>query len=261
MSDLREVLDELKKMRTRATASIPANNGTTVNNHKNRQRVAKLRIPDLEQEYRLAVAPAIVPILVIGSDSDKFAKIASDKTGAIVIDGEGLYKELVDRMPPESKNGRMSPKTITDTMRRHFEEVMAKAGVSSYPAINHKRTKSFSIKNISDLDRFVKHTVNDNVGSEIAAYYSLNEIASKAIEADFSGKILPVITVVSDESVAEELHSGYSKLSGTAYLLTAGVVSDKVKELAFGGTEEVNQKNVLDTLKQIKNHLKTTKGE
>ena len=261
MDQLKSLLEEIGATQKRAVAEIPKNNGTTMQGHISRKRAAELRVPELKREYRNALAKHVLPIIVTGSLSQDFVKLAAEKVGALSVDGEGLYKELLSRMPKEASSGRMTTKVIVDVLTRHFMDVANESDVVSYPSVSHNNRKSFAVKNKSDLDRLIKTTVNASAGSEFSLIYNLNTIRDKALEIEFSSTILPVLVQVSDESIVDDLLTSYKTFSGATYLLTAGELSSSLNEKALVALDSVDEDSVSNALKKVKNTLKKKKGE
>lgn len=259
---LLELLNEIGQYKQRLSAPIPDNNGTTIQGQLARKRTAKLRLPELEREYKNELRTNIVPIVFTGSLADEAAK-ALEAKGAIVVDGEGLYKELTQRMPAQASMGRMSPKVIVDILSRHFMDIASENDVVSYPAIMHKQSASFAVNSPADLERFVKRTVNASVGPEMGFIYNLKQISNLALESEITSKKIPVIFKVLDESLVEPLMEAYVRSTGSVFLLTVGGVSDTLSTKASTALDTADEKAVLTAVKKLKDivNKNKTKGE
>ncbi len=250
---LSAIMEEIKKLRAKAGADVlTANN--MAQNHMARKRTAQLRLPDLVRDYRTALSSHILPIIVTGSEASQFAATAKEKTGTAAVDGEAVYAEILSRLPKEVIG--MAPKNVSELISRHFSDIAGESGILSYPAINHKSSKGFVVNNTSDLEKFVKKTINSSLGVEISPIFSLRAIAEQALEAEFSGNLFPVLVVVKDESLVDSLVSAYSKLSGASFLLTAGDVSANLNSEVLAKTSETDEEQVLKALTKVKNKMK-----
>jgi hypothetical protein len=258
---LKELLSEIKKMQVRASQDIPANNGTTVGGHISRKRVAKLRIPELEREYALYLRNHIVPIIVAGSTASEFVSMATSLNNIVSVDGEGLYKEIIKKLPKEAGNGKMGPKAIVDTISRLFTDVASEASVVSYPSIFYKGSRSFAVKNTQDLERLVKRTLNDTVGPQMALVFNLKEIANQAIKNEFSSQFLPVLVAVSDENLVSDILKGSEELLGMSFLLISGETQSNMEEKALASSKEVDEKSISTALNKVKQAIKKMKGK
>jgi signal recognition particle subunit SEC65 len=260
MDQLKTLLEDIAVAEKRAGAEIPQNNGTTMGGHLSRRRAAELRIPELKREYRNELAKHILPIIVTGPLASDFTALASDKVGAVSVDGEALYAELLSRMPREATIGRMTTKVIADILTRHFMDVANEADVVSYPSLALNSRKSFAVKNKDDLDRLIKSIVNSSAGSEFSLIYNLNSIRDKALDMEFSSAVLPVLVRVGDETLVDSMLSSYKSFSGQVYLLTAGSTSSSLNEKALVALDSVDEESVTAALKEVKAALKNNKG-
>lgn len=255
------MLDEMVKLKSRIDFQIPENNGTTMVGHLSRKRSAELKLPEVKREYRMALIRHIVPIIVSGPLLEEFAQVASNSLGILTVDGEGIYKDLLSRMPKEASSGKMSTKVIVDIMSRHFMDVASECEVAEYPEILYKNNKTFAINNTQDLEKLIKRCVTENVGAEMTLIYNLRPIAEKAMEIGFDGKKsqLPVLILVKDETLIDAISKSQKDFVGSSYLLTAGGISSKIKTKAFSSLEEVNKETVSEALKSVKNYIKKGK--
>lgn len=255
------MLDEMIKLKNRINFQIPENNGTTMVGHLSRKRSAELKLPEVKREYRMALIRHIVPIVVTGSLSEDFAKTAISDLGILVVDGEAIYKDLLNRMPKEASSGKMSTKVVVDVMSRHFMDIASECEVAEYPEILYKNNKSFAINNKQDLEKMIKRSITDNVGAEMTLVYNLRSISEKAMDIGFDGKKsqLPVLILVNDESLVDSISKAQKDFVGSSYLLTAGNVSSKLKTRTFSIVEEVTKETVSEALKSVKNYIKKGK--
>jgi hypothetical protein len=162
---------------------------------------------------------------------------------------------------PKEATGKMATKVVVDILSRHFADIAADNDVLEYPQILYKNSKGFAINNKSDLDRLIKKTINETVGSEMATIYVLNKIADAALELEFDGEksSLPVLFTISDEGEVDSILAGQKRMSLAPFLLTSGEVSDKFESKVLAAVETVDKESVLNALKTVKSNLKNTK--
>jgi hypothetical protein len=150
---------------------------------------------------------------------------------------------------------------VVDILTRHFTDIASDSDVLEFPQILYKNSRGFAIKNEEDLKRLIKMAVNESVGPEMATIFNLKKIADKAIDMEFNGEkaFLPVLFVVSDGAIVDQIIKGQKNLSLTSYLLTSGEVSNKVKTKALAAVESVTKESVSNALKAVKSNLKKGK--
>lgn len=254
---LKSILEEITKLQDKAQADIPQN-PATIQGHISRRRAAELKIPEMKREYKSALLRHIVPIVVTGSTSSEFSKIASEELSVLTVDGESLFKELRTRMPAEATTGKMSTKVVMDVLARHFSDIASESDVLEYPQILYKNSRGFAINDESDLDKLIKLAINESVGAEMATIYNLKSISQKALEIGFNGEKshLPVLMLVQDESIVDRILEGQRRLGLQSYLLTSGEISNSVTTKALTTVEKVAKESVMDALKAVKTNLK-----
>lgn len=261
MQELKLLLEEISRTGKMADLKVSAKNSGTVQNLLGRKRSAQLRLPELKRKYRNELRGRILPVIVAGSGASEFLSLASEKVGAITVDGEALYKELLKRMPSQASSGKMTTKVIVDILSSHFMDIANESEVISYPSITHNNRQSFAVKNKNDLEKLIKQVVNSKVGSEFTMVYNLVGISERAIEMEFSSKTLPVLVGVEDESLVDEIVKSYQNFLGAAFLLTAGELKSNMSEKALASVDSVTEESVSSALKKVKTALKKKKGE
>jgi hypothetical protein len=258
--ELKHMLAEISKLKLRAEIKIPKSNVNTVQSHISRKRSAELRLPEVKRDYKIALVNSrlIVPIIVTGDSSEEFAKVASEETGILALDGEALYKNIASRLPEQASKGKMAPKTVVDLVSKHFFDIAIDKGVNEYNPINYRHSKTFAVNNAADLDKMIKRVINDQVGAAMTLVFNLDEIADYGIENEYDGEKsqLPVLVVVKDTSIVDQIIEGMKEFTDSSYLLTSGLIDGKVTTKAMVAVEEVNKTSVSNALKTVKSNMK-----
>lgn len=252
MMDLKAALAEIKKVRLKKSVDLTKVSQETITAQKGRKRAAELRLPYLERDYKVALAKHLAVFLVTGSDASKFEEFSKDITKAPVLDAEGLYKELLKRMPAEASSGKLAPKVIVDIMQRHLLDIAHELEIASFPLPYYKHSRGFAVNGAQDLYRFMRRVLLETAGAEMAAAYILKQAAQQALEAEFDGDLYPLIVRLDDESVADKIVDGFKEVLGNVNLLTAGKIEGKIDTRVFHSVKDVTKESVLDTLKEVK---------
>jgi uncharacterized protein (DUF885 family) len=252
---LKEALSEYKKVNERANADLTKVDRSNITAHRDRVRTAKRRLPEVKLEYKNAVRKHLAIILVTGSQAEEFGKLAEKITGDKTLDAEGLYKDIVKRMPKEASSGKMAPKVIVDIMTRHLEQIASEVGIESFPRPHLSARRSFVVKDKTELDRLVKRVLNENQGSALAGAYLLVAASELALANEFDGETYPVIATITDSSIVDEVVEGFNEIFGQTKVLTAGSLEDKIENKPITKLAEVSEETVTEALKAIKTTL------
>jgi hypothetical protein len=252
MMELNEVLAEIKKAKLKKAMDLSKIGVETRAAQQGRKRSAELRLPYLERDYKIALAKHLAVFLVVGDGASKFAELASEITKEESLDAEGLYKEILSRMPKEAASGKMAPKVIVDIMTRHLLDLASELEIASMPLPRYQHSKGFSVKNTQDLFRLIKRVLSQNGGAAMSAAKVLKEAAEQALKNEFDGDLYPVIVRLDDTSLADDMVEGFKEIIGNVNLLTTGELESKLKTKSFTNVKEVTRESVLDTLKNIK---------
>lgn len=252
MMELKEVLAEIKKAKLKKNIDLSNVGVETRAAQQGRKRSAELRLPYLERDYKIAMANHLAVFLVVGPDAGKFSELASEITKEKYLDAEGLYKEILSRMPKEAATGKMAPKVIVDIMSRHLLDLAVELEIASLPLPRYQHSKGFTVKNTQDLYRLIKRVIVQSDGAALSAAKVLKEAAARALENEFDGDLYPVIVRLDDENIADEMVEGFKYVISNVNVLTAGELKDKLKTNVFANVNEVTKESVLSTLKDIK---------
>ena len=151
-------------------------------------------------------------LLVTGSKAEEFCEIAQAEGNMFLALADNLYEDISSRIPePVIKRG-MKTAAIIDILGRHLEDKAAELDIASYPAIVYKSKYDKKVENSKDMLELTKILVNSELGSERVGYDVLEQVSRQAVNDMFDGKILPVVVLLKDDSIVNDVIEGLKKI-------------------------------------------------
>lgn len=254
--NLEQLAEEIKINKSFAEEVIDGGNPQTLNNRLGRKESAKRRLEDLYVVYKKELNGKILSVLVTGSEAEEFANIAETTGNMYKASADNVYEDLVGRLNPVLYSGTESTAAIIETISRHVYDKAQELDLLEYPELYYKSKYARKISSKEEALALTKEVINTELGSAFAAYDVLEQVTRKAINAFFAGKVLPVVVVLKESSLTNELKEGLKSI-GTVFTVLAGEGSIE----ADFKIEKTDQKSVINILKQINGTLNNKKKE
>jgi hypothetical protein len=255
-TSLKELGESIKKAQTVATSDP----GTDVNVRRMRlgnimQAKEQLRL--LNQEYRKALISRAAFAIVSGSQADKFAKLAEEEFSCFSVNVEDFYAEMTDKVPAALYQGVSSSQNLFEHIGAALEDKARDLDIISFPALIFESKFKKMINNKEEMVKLAKTAINDKIGGEIVGLDALQKITQKVIDSGLSGKTIPVVLVVEDSSLVEELAKGLKRsLSRNTFIIsTGGKIDKKLKDVSLDVIKSVDTESVEKSLLKMKENL------
>ena len=254
-NNLQNILKEIKKNSDIVKAEVLEGENTT-RVAKDRQTNAKRRILDLQVDYRNALLARTVFIVLYGPDAKELAKIAENDFGSYAADAESVFNRIADEIPAILYLNKSSSPSLFDVIAHALEGVAAEAGVSEFNSIQYKSSRDAKIlKSKDDLKEVIKHTIVNQVGSELLAVHAVTATFMKALETEFDGKVYPVVMYTPDANYAKALVNDIHKhlINHETYTITTSETEKVTKNTIV--LDKVSKESVKSALTSIKKSL------
>jgi len=248
-----KLIEEIKRQRQFAEDTLEDATPQTIKARKSRKLNAQMRLKELFFEYRQAIRSKVFAIIVIGSETDEFERIASSISGLQGLDADAFYEELVSKMDERLFTQKEQNAYLIQIASRYLEDIARDIGVISYPQIIYKQKYDGRTSTRQEALKLIKRVINEQVGAEMAAIFLIDQAVRTAYEHDIDAKVHPLLIKVKDDGESlPTLLSSLKTLGNKSIVVSAGNSSaDAEMKL-----DEVNEKSVLDILKKIKKKLK-----
>lgn len=242
MTTLNKIVEDIKKNKTLAEEQIGEDSDPrTLKGRLGRKNSAKERLKSLYREYKKTLVNKMAMLLVTGSKAEEFCEIAQSEGNMFLALADNLYEDISTRIPePVIKRG-MKTAAILDILSRHLEDKATELDIASYPAIVYKTKYEKRVENSADMLELTKTIINNEVGPELVGFDVLEQVSRQAVNDMFDGKILPVVVLLKDDSIVDEVVEGLKKIGAVSTVLAgegkapknSSKVSDVTKEQVF----------------------------
>jgi hypothetical protein len=239
---LNKIVEDIKKNKVLAEEQIDEDSDPrTLRGRLGRKNSAKEKLKLLYRDYKKTLVNKMAMLLVTGNKAEEFCEIAQAEGNMFLALADNLYEDISSRIPePVIKRG-MKTAAIIDILGRHLEDKATELDIASYPAIVYKSKYDKKVENSKDMLELTKILVNSEVGSELVGYDVLEQVSRQAVNDMFDGKILPVVVLLKDDSIVNDVIEGLKKIGVVSAVLAgegnapknSSKVSDVTKEQVF----------------------------
>jgi hypothetical protein len=210
-NSLNTILKEIKEKKAIVNADLDLNS-PTARNMRDRQNSAKIRIEQLQVDYRNALLNQTVFIIMYGADAEKMAKVAEKDFGSYAVNAETLFDRIANEVPANVYAGKNASPSLFDIISHALEGVAAEAGVTSFPQPIFRNSKHGRVLGSkADLTTLIKQVISEDVGSELIAVHAVTATFLKALDNEFNGRVYPVVLHTSDAQYAARLNEDINK--------------------------------------------------
>lgn len=255
MSNLKELIEEIKLLKTETAVELDDTDLRTYNVKLGLLRQAKQKLEDLKQQYKVAVSNRVAYILAVGSESGELVKRSVKDFGVIEYDANTMVDDLIKDIPEEFYVGKTMSSAILDMVTNHLYTKVEDIKIENMPtALYYEARYNNTINSKEDLARDVKMILNEQVGKELMAFDAVHKASVKALEEEFSGKIVPVMINATEENIAD-IGRSLSSTTKNVFVVSSGEVSDKIKESSLAYLEKLTKKEIENALVSVQKNF------
>jgi len=253
---LKELGKEIKKQQEIAD-SDPGSEPNTRRMRLGNIAQAKEKLQGLRLEFRKNILANAIFVVVTGKDAKKFSTVAEKSCGCFAVNAEDFYTDLIKGVPEALYVNKTSSGNLLEFISSNLEDKARSLDVVSYPGISMESKYKKVLKDEKDLLALTKIVINEKVGSEMVGIDAADRITAKVLKSKGSGKKIPIVIVVNDSSMVEEIAKGLKRsLTRKTFIITAGKDSDeKMLNISFDTLTEVNEENVEKSLMKLNKSL------
>lgn len=196
-------------------------------------------------------------IVVTGAQKEAFSEMATANFKCFAADPETFYNDLSNRISPSLYLGQETISNMFDVVGRYLEDKMMELEVTEYPQLIFKQQYHKTVKTQEEFTALVKQAINDQVGAEIVGIQAIHSLVSKAIEANYTGKLTPIVLATDDEAFLSSLTHDLERLTRRVFTVVVGKSSKTAK--AISGAilvKEPTEEAVGQVMTTINNSLK-----
>lgn len=255
--NLNDIVKKIKEHKAFAEEVINEDDDPrTVKSRIGRKNQSREALQILYREYKAELRNKIAVLMVTGAEAKLFCDIAENEGNMVSAVADSLYEDIVDRIDERLLTGTESTSSLIDIMGRYLEDKAGDLDIQSYPALRAHEKYSERIKNKGDMLSLTKRMINTEIGTELVGFEVLEQVTRKAVNELFDGKILPVVVLLKDDSLAEQVAEGLRTI-GNVTIVTAGE-GHKIEGALL--VKEVDPEKVFSVLKKMQKDLTKPKG-
>lgn len=253
---LSEIVAQIKESRVFANENVEEGPSETLSGRRGRKNQAIEKLTRLTRAYKEEMLKSALFIIVSGSGKDEFSTLASESFGCFATDANAFYQDLSNRVPPSQYLGADIGNAF-DVLGRHLEDKMMELGVSEYPQLVFRQQYRKTVKNQDDFTAVVRQAINEQVGAEVVGIQAVNSILSKALDANHTGKVTPIVLTTDDAAFIASLSNDLERLTRRVFTVVAGKAPKGIKSVKGSiQIKEVTAETVGQTMKTINDSLK-----
>ena len=253
-----KILEEMERLTRYANEDVETGAPETLNARRGRKRSAEVKLKELADSYTDELIRGAIFVLVAGANGKEFSDaVSSEAFQCFTADPEGLYKDIVDKVPSVLVNGRESTASVFGVISRHLEDQAIALRIRELPQIIFKQQYQRPINSRGELLEITKRIINEQVGAELAGVHAVRSIASAAIAKKHSGERTPLFMHSDDDQLTVDLAKSLTRITPNVFLVVAGKGPKYLKNLDGAIlVKEVNNENVEKVLTTIKNSIR-----
>ncbi len=263
---LKSILDEMEKNRPNAEMEVSLGNPNTYGGRVGLKRAAEETLKRLRLSYRNELMTSTVFIVTTGSAQEAFTDLAcSESFNCFSAEPKAFYKELASKIAP-SLYGREGARQLFNIASNVLYDKMQELDIASYPNLQFSEKYNRSVANAEEFAEVLKSAVNDQVGPEVVGINAVHSLVDRAIKANHSAPVTPVVLNTSDESFALNLYENlkrrklpdgtFAGITDKVFLVVAGAGPKELKSvLGAFSVKKVSEESVGDVLSAIRNKV------
>lgn len=255
MSNLQVVMKQIKKVKEVAEQD-PGTDVLVRRQRLGKKRQAMEKLKDLYTSYRKEISQNCLIMLVSGTESEKFAEIASADFSCYSFKADDFYSKILDQVPSKVYMGRVASHEFFDHISARFEDRAREIDIIGYSPLYFDAKYKKSMKTREDSLNIVKRAMNEKVGSEVVGLDAIEQVSIKTVNEGFAGKVVPIVIHTQDETLTEELIGGLARITNKLFLINSGKSENKnLINKSISDIKKVTKKNVEETLIKIKKQI------
>ena len=153
-------------------------------------RAAKVAVEQLELQYKTEVIKAVVVIAVHGPGAEQFAKISQSAFKALTVDFHYILDNLAQAVKSHGGQSEYNSQEhwllVSELMRVRQDYEIASI---QPPVVNYQKDGVY----LSPLRQAIQVLIEKNYGNSLYSVVSHRLISRLALQAQFTGKTLPVV--------------------------------------------------------------------
>jgi len=187
---LKETLQQLKERRAESLLDPNESDPKVRAGVESIARNAKAALPKLAQEYAAKVEQVLLLINVTGPGAKKFAQYARDKMKVLAYDHTSIVHTLADRV--RSRGGSETfGSSEGHLLLSELLNIKTAYMISNLPPLRLNETVPTPFE--SPLEEAIQSSLEFSYGIGLYDATILREAQSEALEAEFSGNVLPIV--------------------------------------------------------------------
>lgn len=244
--DLAAIVKDLTVNQKRASYDLETAPWQTRASLSNMVQDAKAEVKALKTEYTRRVRSNSFGVFVFGSKErvKRFAELAEAEAGMFVVSASALYESLATKINPSFGTSREFGANQLAGLHEGLKDFANALDLSTRVKTPDLATLTH-VKDYSELVDYIRALVRTTEGDNLVSASVDDQINKSAIEAEYTGKMLPVVvTGMSQEEVS----------TLTALFTNAATVElgDEDEE----GSKEITKEFVLEKLTSLRAKLK-----
>lgn len=206
---------------------------------------AEENLSSLFMDLRNAVSRSSIIILVKGTGSKKFGKIADEAFGCLSFEADSIFKKIADRVD-DSYLQKTASSSIFDIAMGAMSDIAHEVGILGYNYVQFRSDDAVHLKDRKDLEKLIGNAFNREIGAELVILNAIHEATLKIMDSDFEGSKVPLILHSSNADLIDKIALDSKNLNSNVFVVNSnGKVDEGTVEKQLTQINEKVQKGQL----------------
>ena len=216
---IKNIIEQIREQQLVTKTEIVPDGRTMASQLGNIKR-AEENLNSLFVELRNEVSKNSIIILVKGSGSKKFGKIADESFGCLSFEADSLFKKIASRVDDSYLQKTASP-SIFDIAMGAMGDIAHEVGILGYNYVQFKSDDAVHLKDRKDLEKLIANAFNREIGAELVVLNAIHESTLKIMESDFEGTKVPLILHSSDSQLIDKIELDAKNLNCSVFVVNS----------------------------------------
>jgi len=216
---IKNIIEQIREQQIVAKKEIVPDGRTMASQLGNIKR-AEENLSSLFVDLRNEVSRNAIIILVKGSGSKKFGKIADEAFGCLSFEADSLFKKIASRVDDSYLQKTASP-GIFDIAMGAMSDLAHEVGILNYNHLQFTNDDATHLKDRKDLEKLIANAFNRDIGAELVVLNAIQESTLKIMESDFEGTKVPLILHSSDPQLIDKIALDAKNLNSNVFVVNS----------------------------------------
>jgi hypothetical protein len=241
---IKEIIQQIREQQELARKPL-VDDVRTMSTQLGNIKRAEENINELYLSLRNEVMTNGIVILVSGSGSEKFAKIAEENYACFSFDAKDFFRHVSSYVDDVYLNNTITS-SVFDIAMGAMSDLSHEIGILGYNYLQFKNEDARQVKNREEFVDLLANAFSREIGSEVVILDAIHKTAKKIMDGDFEGSKVPLILYSKDDKIIESLNKDSKNVTKNVFLIktTKTVKESDVENNLIKIKEQLQKENV-----------------